>query len=298
MRTSFERHIFDMLMEDESVNKSIESTLIWAEQLAAKEEEMSPHAKFVLAGYYMDGWRRINVNTDKALQLYKEAAEKGHAGACYKLANIYLSRGNYELAYSAASKVLNPEDKKWNDGCYNQKYYVEQVEGLLRVLEVIKKSEMNPTPKQLRPSDSAQINNGIFAPNSKIERDIGEVKPVAAQKPVTNEIEKIIKENPGIEEEFNKRVSEDDGLVPLLCAISIKIPRNPVSFNNSNNTIYERETIMRFGKNPITLQPIKNGELYENMFARDQIIRELKKIVKELKAKEQTTNSAGSLVFN
>ena len=45
--------------------------------------------KYILAIHYYNGWG-INQNYSHSLQLYKEAAEDGHAGACHKLARLYL----------------------------------------------------------------------------------------------------------------------------------------------------------------------------------------------------------------
>ena len=101
------------------------------------------HGYYIMAMYFRYGWAGVHVDYNHALSMYEKAADKGHAGACYELARLYIQGNalmgvekNSEKAAQYANKELDRNNIGNIDG-YSQADYTEQLEGLKRVISSI-----------------------------------------------------------------------------------------------------------------------------------------------------------------
>lgn len=66
------------------------------------------YAKFVIGAYYYFGLGNIEKDYNKAFEIIKECADKGHIGAIYDLgANFYFNGNGTEINYDLADYYLN-----------------------------------------------------------------------------------------------------------------------------------------------------------------------------------------------
>ena len=125
-----------------------------ADQLARNENAIG---LYDLAQCYRYGWG-LNVNYQNSLELYKRAAEKGHAGACYELARLYL-QGNilmginkdFEVANNYIQLGIGKNKQKildFDTPNYKQAEYISQLENLSKVLTSLRQMEnQHPSPR-------------------------------------------------------------------------------------------------------------------------------------------------------
>ncbi len=138
-----ERSTQEILWEKMNTDTTIQLKQAFQEAKSDKIESAS--GKYVLAIHYLHGWG-VNQDYKTSIQLYKEAADKGHAGACYELAKFYLqghSRANIEkdidIAEQYTKKGIESNIKNELDtDNYKQQTYVEQLEGLSGVIQALK----------------------------------------------------------------------------------------------------------------------------------------------------------------
>jgi len=111
---------------------------------AKKSCEMgNPHGQYQMATRYRHGWG-VEINCDKSIELYKKAAENGHAGACYELARLYL-QGNVVMGFGQdvskaklyANLGTDAAEEKYSCEGYDQKHYINESQKLFVLINNI-----------------------------------------------------------------------------------------------------------------------------------------------------------------
>ena len=100
-------HYIDKSKSQELLNKAYPKIieLIYNPDISDLEKIYS---KFVLGAYYYFGLGNIEKDYNKAFQIIKECADKGHIAAIYDLgANFYYNGNGTEVNYELADYYLN-----------------------------------------------------------------------------------------------------------------------------------------------------------------------------------------------
>jgi len=140
---TFQSELQDMIWR--KISQNTQDNLKMAYNLLEKNPK-DAKALYILAIYHKDG-RGVKQNPHQARRYYQQAAEQGHAGACYELARAYLEGNsllgvdhpNFDLAKKYADKGIELGQGKTefdnNNYNYKQAVYVEQLTSLRRVMD-------------------------------------------------------------------------------------------------------------------------------------------------------------------
>jgi TPR repeat protein len=115
-RISDLKQIFDI----DKLNRSI---------VAYKENQKNAKALWALHYYCEYGWCEVEINNEKALAFLKGAAQEGHAGASYKLAEYFSNISDEKSLilvkkYTSKAHIKLCRDKI--DDCNDEPYYNQQ----------------------------------------------------------------------------------------------------------------------------------------------------------------------------
>ena len=123
-----------------------------AQSVAAyKQDKKNAKALWALHYYYEQGWCNVAINRDKAIIFLEAAAQEGHAGASYKLANYFLSFDEKESLNLAKRYISQPHiqfcmDKF--DYCNDEPYYSQR--DYIILLENFENQPSQPKPATMR----------------------------------------------------------------------------------------------------------------------------------------------------
>ena len=126
---------------EQDVVQELESARRWI------TDPSTPHyvkAAYILATHYRYGLCGTKADPELSRYYYMQAAERGHAGACYELARLHLQGHSFmgiEQDVGSAQKYANKglkETEEFNTMYYKQSNYRGQLEALCRVIEAVK----------------------------------------------------------------------------------------------------------------------------------------------------------------
>ena len=133
--------ISDTMWKNMSADMSTRNN--WAQELAKIND---PRGLYEMAQNFRFGWGE-NIDYSRSLQLYDQAAQKGHAGAIYELIRFYLQGNtmmNIRKDLQKAKEYANleiKETKAFDTSNYQQKSFCDQVKDLSKVINAVEKIE-------------------------------------------------------------------------------------------------------------------------------------------------------------
>lgn len=131
----------------ERLRQDNETRLRNAQTLMGQPGVNQGHGYYEMAQRYRHGWG-VPTNPGQAINYYENAAKLGHAGACVELTRLYLQgnqlmkiNSNLDQAREFAQTGANADPNKYNNiPGYNQAEFIEQANGLLKIVEYSEKN--------------------------------------------------------------------------------------------------------------------------------------------------------------